>query len=220
MAGQSQRGLTLLEVLIALSIFSLVGVASYQVLNTTITSQRSGDSYSQLLGRQQKALMIIDRDLQQIIARPVRISSSESAAFLQVNSNDYPLEFTRGGRRNPLMLPRSSLQRIAYDVGLHPQVADRDSRHYQDEQRYLRRHVWTALDRPEMTTALVQALLPAVTDLQVSVLTKQGRKAEWPMPVNSKNKQASNSKPLQPLGLELILTLTDEQQIRRIYPVL
>lgn len=215
---KQQAGLTLLEVLIALSIFSLIGIASYQVLNTTISSQQHGDHYSRQLSLQQKAMMIIDRDLQQIVNRDIRISFKDSGDYLQVNNDEYPLAFTRGGRRNPLLLPRSTLQRIAYDVGLHPQVAVPDSLHYKDEQYYLRRHIWSALDRTEQAVPLVQALLPGVVELEVLVITDKGRKQQWPITVATQS--AKNTKPPKLLAVELTFSNSDGEQLTRLYPVL
>ena len=97
--SKSAAGLTLLEVLIALSIFSLIGVASYRVLNTSIASQRIGAVLSAELSAVQKTILIVDRDLQQIIRRPIRSNENVSKDYLVVNRENYPLEFTRGGRR-------------------------------------------------------------------------------------------------------------------------
>ena len=218
MLAAHQKGLTLLEVLIALSIFSIIGVASYQVLNTTIESQRSGEAYSKQLALQQRAMMIIDRDMQQIIARDVRTSATENASFLVVNGEVFPLEFTRGGQRNPLSLPRSSMQRIAYDVGLHPEAANRTSKHYQDETRYLRRHIWSALDRNEDTTRIVQTLLPGVDQVDVAVITEQGRYIQWPVAQSADS--STNEKPIKPIAIELSLKNDDDVQFTRIYQVL
>ena len=209
-----QRGLTLLEVLIALSIFSLIGVAAYRVLNTTIQSQQVSDVYSQLLAERQKALTIMDRDLQQLLDRSIRSTLTDTAGFLQVNQELYALEFTRGGRRNPLMLPRSAMQRIAYDVGPHPQSANRDSQYYRDERSYLRRHIWSALDHEEDAAVIIQTLLPDVETLTVSVLSGEGRHQQWPLP------EKDDEEPLAPLALELVLVDSGGDQITRLYPVL
>lgn len=208
----------MLEVLIALSIFSIIGVASYQVLNTTISSQKTGDFYSQQLALQQRAMMIIDRDMQQIIARDVRISATEDAAFLVVNSETFPLEFTRGGRRNPLLLPRSSMQRIAYDVGLHPETTNRNSKYYQDETNYLRRHIWSALDRNEDTDTVVQTLLPGVDQMEVAVMTEKGRYIQWP--IVQATRSLKSEKPIKPIAIEVTVKNSDDAQFTRIYQVL
>ncbi|MEH6556963.1 MAG: type II secretion system minor pseudopilin GspJ [Oceanicoccus sp.] len=214
--SKSVAGLTLLEVLIALSIFSLIGVASYRVLNTTITSQRIGAVLSAELSAVQKTMLIVDRDLQQVVPRPIRTTTAQMANYLLVNNENYPLELTRGGRRNPLELPRSSMIRIAYDVGLHPDATNKDSEHYQSETIFLRRHIWSALDKTDQQQALVQPLLADVKDLAVAVITKSGRQTNWPP-----NKVAKGKKREKPLAVEISWVYGDQAlPISRIYQVL
>lgn len=213
---KSLAGLTLLEVLIALSIFSLIGVASYRVLNTTIDSQRAGGLISAELAAVQKSILVVDRDLQQIISRTVRSSGKDVLPYLLVNSDGYPLELTRGGRRNPLELVRSSMIRIAYDVGLHPDAENRNSEHYQDETMFLRRHSWPALDRGEGARVIIQPLLKDVKDFTVAVITEDGRQVNWP-PENV----AAGKKIKKPLALQVSWVYGEaELPINRIYPVL
>lgn len=187
-----QRGLTLLEVLIALSIYALIGIASFQVLTTVAASQQLGDQHSQQLMALQKTLLIMDRDIGQFIDRSVRVSATEQAASLQLSEGDFALQITRGGWSNPLNKSRSSLQRVAYDIGPHPRASDKDSLFYQDQRSYLRRHYWTALDREDGTNTVIQPLLVDVDALSVAVFTDAGRQRSWPM-----------TPPQQPIVVEL-----------------
>lgn len=220
-----QCGLTLLEVLIALSIFSLIGVASYRVLSTVIASEKVGAVHSQELGRLQKALTIIDRDIQQLVVRDIRsLSSTESIIsqhYLLVHAENYPLEFSRAGRRNPLLLARSSLQRVAYDIGTHPNTDDANSPHYGDEQQYLRRHLWSHLDRIGETSRITQVLMADVKQISVAVLTEGGRYIDWPKRDAQGNIVTKlNNKPARPLAIELSIEYGEAGQLSRIYQVL
>jgi general secretion pathway protein J len=210
-----QRGLTLLEVLIALSLFSLIGVASYQVLNTVIQSQQIGNKHSTALSHQQKALRILDQDLQQIIARNIRMPAQKNNNYLLVNQNVFPIEFSRGGRRNPLLLPRSSMQRVAYDLGPHPERDNSNSNHYRDERSYLRRHIWSSLDRDANATPFIQVLLSDVSQFAVVVISEEGRHVTWPLEADQATKDE-----LQPLALELTWLHEGVGDVTRIYPVL
>lgn len=214
--SKSAAGLTLLEVLIALSIFSLIGVASYRVLNTTIASQRIGAALSTELSKVQKTMIVVDKDLQQIISRLIRTTKTQVADYLLVNHEKYPLEFTRGGRGNPLELSRSSMTRIAYDVGPHPESTNRNSAYYQSEIMFLRRHIWSALDKTDQQQALVQPLLADVKDLTVAVITESGRKVNWPP-----NKMAKGKKREKPLAVEISWVYGDRDvPVSRVYQVL
>ena len=178
---KQQQGLTLLETLIALSIFALIGLASYRVLIVVTETQQAGDRASAQLAAFQKAIGLIDRDISQYLDRSVRSEEPDEGASLLLNGNRYPLELTRGGWSNPLLLARSSLQRVAYDLGPHPKANDPDSPFYDDKRQYLRRHYWLQLDRPEEQAAQVQAVLPEIDRLQVFAITNRGRLQQWPL---------------------------------------
>ena len=216
-----QRGLTLLEVLIALSIFALIGVASFRVLSSVIDTQQTGDRHSQELATFQKALSIIDADLQQLINRNVRVSTDEEQVFLTVNQEDYPLQLTRGGWRNPLQLARSSMLRVAYDVGPHPQVNNEKSLFYQDDRSFLRRHYWTVLDRTIEATPRIQALLPDVEAFTIAVLSDAGRHLQWPLAETQNPNQNVNTPAaaVELLGIELSFDYLPLGILSRLYKV-
>ena len=202
-----QQGLTLLEVLIALSIFSTIGVASYRVLDSTMAGSRVHERSSETLASLQRAVIVMDQDMQQIVPRNTRTPGDKPLHYLSVGNEDYPLQFTRGGRSNPLQMPRSALQRVAYDIGLHPQADDRDSRHYRDQTRYLRRHVWQSLDAIDSTEPLSQVLLANADKLVITVISEKGRHINWPL------EEKDKKKPTRPIALELswLLSSGDDQ---------
>ena len=113
-------GFTLLEVLIAVSIFSIVGLSAHHVLQLVISAGVETAAGSEELSRLQRVMILIGNDLEQAVDRPVRDGRSEWTSALAANHNDYLLEFTRQGWRNPLQLPRSNLQRVAYALQRTP----------------------------------------------------------------------------------------------------
>ncbi len=196
---QLQRGMTLLEVLIALSIFALIGVASYRVLFSVIDANERTSNHSVKLRQLQRVITLIDADIQHLIDRPVRYSQTDqSLAALLVRGNDYPLQLTRTGRPNPLQLQRSNMQRVAYDIGSHPQANQNDSRFYQDTSQYLRRHSWTSLDR-DNDEKKVQALLANVEDFSATVITEDGRYQTWPRD----SEDGDDEKPALAIAIEI-----------------
>lgn len=210
--NRRQRGFTLLEMMIAISVFALIGVASFRVLNGVVDAQQVGERHSQQLAVFQKALLILDRDLQQVVDRPVRVGPDQTTAALRVFTGDYPLEFTRGGWLNPLLLPRSSLQRVAYDLGPHPAAEEPGSPFYGDQRQYLRRLYWYALDREQEQAPVVQALLPDITDLAITVVTDDGRQARWPPPAAAGADTVPEAK-----ALELTFSSGQFGDITRVY---
>lgn len=208
--GSRPGGFTLLEVLIAISVFALIGVGSFRVLSSIIDSQEIGDQHSLQLAQFQKALRIVDRDLQQLVDRPVRVERDRVLPSLMVYSGDFALELTRSGWRNPLQLPRSGLQRVAYDIGLHPGAGDENSPFYGDNRQYLLRIYWPQLDRSDDTQPVVQPLLADVEDLQVTVISTAGRHRQWPL------KSPANRRP-ELKALEFSVTSSAFGVVSRLY---
>ena len=114
-----QRGLTLIEILIAMAIFTLIGLASTGLLTTVIDSNDISEERFAKLQLLQRAMITIERDLQQAVPRAIRYNGEKQDMVMaggKLNgSDDDGIGFVRGGWHNPqLMLPRSTLQYVAY----------------------------------------------------------------------------------------------------------
>lgn len=176
------RGFTLLEVLVAISIFALLGVASYRVLSSVMATDEALAQRNEELRRINRAFWVMQQDIDQLRRRSVRDSSGREPNWLVVAADDpLPLQLTRGGRMNPLALPRSDMQRVAYAVDHHPDYEKEDSEHYHEETLYLLRYIWPMLDGSgDKADAQVQVLLPDVEAMTLSVQSNQGLLQEWP----------------------------------------
>ena len=172
MRVKRQQGMTLLEVMVALSIFSVIGLASYQVLSSVMAANLAVQNSAGSLDRVQKSYAQIERDMEQLVVRSVRSSVESISEPLIISEQGQQIEFTRGGRANPLQLSRSELLRVRYDIGL----STHDSA---DKQTYLRRLSWPALDRSIDDKPLIQLLLP-IDSLTLSAMTNKGRYEAWP----------------------------------------
>ena len=114
-----QRGFTLIEILIAMAIFTLIGLASTGLLTTVIDSNTLSDERFTKLQQLQRAMITIERDVLQATPRPIRIEGEKQELVMVGGKTDGSdgdgIGFVRGGRHNPqLMLPRSTLQYVAY----------------------------------------------------------------------------------------------------------
>ena len=114
-----QRGFTLIEILVAMAIFTLIGLASTGLLTTVIDSNSLSQERFEKLQLLQRAMVTIERDIQQAVSRPARVDGEKREIVMaggEVDgSDDDGIGFVRGGWHNPqLMLPRSSLQYVAY----------------------------------------------------------------------------------------------------------
>ncbi|MGB5443566.1 MAG: type II secretion system minor pseudopilin GspJ [Gammaproteobacteria bacterium] len=156
------RGFTLLEMLVALAIFSLLAVMSYGGLAAVLEQQFRTEAEAERLAALQKAYLVMQRDIEQVVARPVRDGFGDEQPAL---AGDQALEFTRGGWSNPLGRPRSALQRVAYAW----------------EERQLRRYVWQVLDRAQDSQPVEQLLLDNIEYLQIRyLLAEDDWKEQWP----------------------------------------
>ncbi|GFD70055.1 type II secretion system minor pseudopilin GspJ [Alteromonas sp. KUL106] len=114
-----QRGFTLIEILIAMAIFTLIGLASTGLLTTVIDSNDISEERFAKLQLLQRAMITIERDLQQAVPRAARVNGEKQDVVMAGgevdDSMDDGIGFVRGGWHNPqLMLPRSTLQYVAY----------------------------------------------------------------------------------------------------------
>jgi general secretion pathway protein J len=148
------RGFTLLELLVAMSIFSVIGLGSYQMLQTIVESHDKVRTVSERYTKVNLAFSMIQRDFNQFVPRPVRDAYGEPLAPIVFGDNDYAVEFTRTGWRNPAGRLRSQLQRVAYSVDY--------------EEETLTRHFWEVLDRAEDSEPVSQIIMEGVTDFRVT----------------------------------------------------
>lgn len=111
------RGLTLIEVLIALAITAFVATIAYTSLSTVISGVESTRASATETYELDRALMIISRDIRQFTARPIRDEfGQQEPAMTGGMLARFMLSFTRSGWHNPRAYPRSDLQRINYLV--------------------------------------------------------------------------------------------------------
>lgn len=118
--NRQQRGFTLLEILVAITIFTLIGIASNSVLNRVLDGDEISQEKFQALQRLQRVMLTIERDVLQAANRPVRVEGENNEVVMSGGANIFDSEadgvgFVRAGWMNPqLILPRSNMQTVAY----------------------------------------------------------------------------------------------------------
>lgn len=163
-------GFTLIEVMIALAIFSVVAAISYATFSQAAQASRSISDEMQALQTLQRALQTIANDFAQVQPRPVRepVGSAERAELLADSRNTYLVELTRGGYANPLGMQRASAQRIAYRF----------------EDGELMRVQWPALDNPLSNEPVEVILLEDIERVEFRYLPvgTDNWGTQWPQP--------------------------------------
>jgi len=116
-----RNGFTLLEVLVAISIFSVVSLAGFTIFDTVLRGDENSKVRSERQNELQRAFLLMERDFLQIAKRSMRVSGeAPSNSFLQTSDDSFladeqAIAFVRNGWTNPgLLLPRSDMQNVAY----------------------------------------------------------------------------------------------------------
>ncbi len=166
-----QRGFTLLEILIALFIFTIVSMIIVTALHTILTTQSVVEKNTARFNQLHLALIILSRDMEQVINRPIINASGTHEAALSGTHDE--IRFTHAGLPNPFGdLTRSTLQRV----------------HYFSSEHKMRRETWPALDITHDTPAFQRDLLENIEELHFEYLDKNGKfHSNWPAPGSTQN---------------------------------
>jgi general secretion pathway protein J len=116
--AQGQSGFTLIEVMVALLIFSILATAGVALLSFSVRAQAVSGAKLDDLGALQRTLSILSADLAQASARPVRDEvGTVLPAFVGEGAGGQPmLRLVRGGWTNLDAQPRAGLQKVAYQL--------------------------------------------------------------------------------------------------------
>src|SRR5690554_2638769 len=105
-----KNGFTLVEVLVAVVVMALIGLASAAVINTTMRASEQSEEALAELERLQFAMISIEQDLRQLVKR-----DNVTRSYLFIDENR--LGLVRPGWLNPQgLFPRSELQPVVYVI--------------------------------------------------------------------------------------------------------
>ena len=158
-------GFTLVEILVALLVFAVVGLLSTRLLSQSIDNQNNLQDRGQRLAEIHRAMRVLQRDIVQLSRRKIRDAQGEELPALLV-SDQGAIEFSRVGWRNPLRQPRSEVQRVGY--------------RWQDEK--IIRGYWLTLDRSYDAEPAYQTLLENVEAIEFFAVDQLGNEhKQWPL---------------------------------------
>ena len=155
------NGFTLLELLVAMTVFATMSIMAYGGLTNVISNSETSGKSLERLHEVQLTMFNIDRDLSQISQRNIRDEYGDTKNYVEAGSNiSFLIELTRNGRRNPAKLLRSHLVRVAYKL---------------EEGKLIRMH-WPHLDRAQNAEPYESVLL---TNVNAAELRYLDNKSEW-----------------------------------------
>ena len=193
---KKSEGFTLLELLVALSIFSILSVMAYGGLKTVINTKESTQQAADRIAEIQLFMTRVSNDLRQAIPRKARNNFGDFMFSMQSQdaSND-GMEWSRAGYRNPAQLQRSNIQRVSYKL----------------KQQELFRITWPVLDRAQDTEAIESMVLSNIESLEWRFLNHENEwLTDWP-----EEGEKAEFNPL-PKAVELNIELQDWGKIRRL----
>lgn len=162
---RANHGFTLLELLIAISIFAFLALGTYRMLASVLASDEATRRHELQLRELQRAFAVLEQDLAQVGSRPIRDAFGDLRPALVGETEPAAMEFSRLGWRNPLGSPRSNWQRVRWQlVG-----------------STLQRSYWPVLDQAVDSQPLAQQVLGEVSSLRLRYLDSDGNwQTEWP----------------------------------------
>ncbi len=194
-----QRGLTLLELIVAVGVFALFSVMAYSALNRVLDQRDQIEEKRAYWRGLSLTFLRMEEDMAQARARPVRDIDGTTLPALRGQPTDTraladpTLELTRGGVLVFGEGVRSDLQRVGYRL----------------EDNVLLRLTWPVLDRAPQTKPFESPLLRDVETFEVRFYSLGGNWIDvWPVEELSEE---------LPRGVEVTLTLTNGNKFKRVF---
>jgi general secretion pathway protein J len=197
-----QKAFTLIEVLVALSVFGVLSMLAYMTLGQSLSNADMLTERMDRLQSVQRAMRHLGNDITQAAPRPVRweVGDTMAPAVFSSLAGQYALEVTHSGWSNPVGLPRGTMQRSAYRL----------------ENDELLRYHWNVLDRTFANEPVATVLLDGVESLLFRFLQADGAWVDsWP-PQDLENGAGLRDRPR---AVEIVLTLADEGELTRLVEV-
>lgn len=197
----SQKGISLLEVLVATMIMATIAALAFGALDVSERSKEVSEAKMLEIQQFDRSWLMLENDIRNAMAYAHGSEFGEIIPCMQVSYGDeYALIFMRGGRANPLAFPRSELARVGYRL----------------VENVLWRDTWYDPYNPDIDYARQQKIMENVEDIKVRVLppnakgVKEGPWLEdWPSGVGSPE--------TLPLALEITIEVEGRGELTRLF---
>lgn len=183
-----RSGFTLVEVLVAIVVFAIIGLASAAVVNSMMRTNEQSAEVRERLQQLQQAMLILENDMRQAVSR-------------RTPEGDY---YVRAGWFNPgNLLARSELQPVRYIIN--------------EEKQLIRQH-YTYVDMSATSDPTERVLLNGVTDFQVEPIVKGAERSGLGITPAQQQPQAEQDGPMDiPDGVEVTIETEQWGTIVRVF---
>lgn len=202
---KSNRGFTLIEVLVAIMIAAILSVMAFTAMREGLDHREVIKTRTARLAAVQATMRTFVQDFSQIQPRPVRAPLGEGyqPAVTGATTAAPEVSFTRGGWSNPVGSQRSTLERVRYVLS----------------DGVLYREYWLVLD-PQLQPGPVQrTLLDGVEAFQVSYMDDSRTwQDSWP-PQTTLAISGERQWRARPIAIRVTITLKDWGTLTRVIEV-
>jgi len=203
-------GFTLLEVLIAVAIFVIVGTMALSGYNELSRQSIRVEESMARIRAVQSTMQRMAQDFMELEPRPVREPLGDGMQpALRADARTQELaEFTHSGWSNPAGVPRPTLQRVSYQL----------------QDKKLTRSYWVMLDRTLTSQPVSTVVLDRVTSVKLRFMdSTHNWQDQWPSANGSlvvgAQAGSTDALSLRPIAVEITMDLEDWGVLTRLVEV-
>ena len=152
-SGKCLGGFTLIEVLIAMSIFAILSVMTFRALDGVLDMQGRVEEHAENFTAFQVSWTVILQDFTNLVRRPIRGVFGDLQQAFYLEDSDCSVTFTRASGEGDVSFSRSSMKRISYCL----------------ENGDLYRVVWPTLDRVQANEPQKGLLIEDVDNFSIEI---------------------------------------------------
>lgn len=195
--GRKESGFTLIEIIVAFAIFSILIVACFRAVTFILDYVERDRAYYQDQSRIQLAWNIVLQDMLHMLPRTERDRLGGISRAYQTDVGEYLLVLTRGGMPS-ITGTEGGIQRVAYSL---------------DGEGQFLRWTWPSMDLYDDTEPSSQVLVSGVGKIDFLQLNASNEyEANWP-PLNQ---QVANNE--LPRMIKLVIEMENGGRVERIIP--